>query len=246
MIRPLVTLLAFSLGLPALGQESARIVAKGNSVEITDVSFQSRSVFEPLEEGDRVRTGPASFVVIDVEPGIRLTLSPDSVVGLESLDALPSIRLEQGRVRVRTDAWSLRVESPVGDFLVSEAPGEADFELSGSGVILQVLSGALTMENVNTDAVVFRAPGARAARVYQVGSTIRRGNEQENYPYFPNIYVGYPQPFPYGAPPRRHLLHGPAAVSDTDAQVFPCASVVEFFFMLPGATRLRCLPVTKR
>ena len=35
-------------------------------------------------------------MVIDVEPGIRLTLSPDSVVGLESLDALPSIRLEAG------------------------------------------------------------------------------------------------------------------------------------------------------
>ncbi len=214
MNRILITLLSLSLGLPALGQESiqgdapgnaqdgARIVARGDLVEITGRSSDGQIVRESLEEGDVLRTGPASFAVIDVDPGIRLTMGPSAVVGLESLDALPSIRLEQGRVRIQTNSWAVRVRSSVGDFLVSEAPGEAELELSEGRVILQVFSGGLTMENVNTEAVVFRASGERAARVFQVGSTSRpRGTQETLYPeaWFPNVYVGYPG-LPYEVP----------------------------------------------
>ena len=217
MIRILITLLTLSLGLPVLGQDSpqdvaqggARIVARGDVVEITDGASERYSVQDPLEEGDSLRTGPASFAVIDLNPGFRLTIGPDSVVGLESFGTVPTIRLEQGRVRVQTLSGALRVQSSVGDFLVSEAPSEAELELSEGRVILQVLSGGLTMENVNTESVVFRAPGQRAARSYQAGSIIGSGDgEQSNYSYgpngygwYPNVYVGYPG-FPYEVPPE--------------------------------------------
>ena len=211
MIRILITLLTLSLGLPALGQDSfpgrTRIVACGDVVEITGGLSERQSLLEPLAEGASVWTRPASFAVIDVDPGIRLTMSPSTVIALESLNALPSIRLEQGRVRVLTDSWALRVRSSVSDFLVSEASGEAELELSEGRVILQVFSGGLTMENVNTKSVVFRAPGETATRVFRAGSIKRsRDGEQSSYPYgpngygwYPNVYVGYPG-FPYEVP----------------------------------------------
>lgn len=214
MNRIFITLLTLSLGLPALGQDSAqadvqddaqgraRLVARGDLVEITGGVSERQSIREPLKEGDSLRTGPASFAVIDVDPGIRLTMGPGAVLGLESLDALPSIRLEQGRVHVQTDSWAIRIRTSAGDFLVSEAPGEAELELSEGRVILQVHSGGLTMENVSTEAVVFRAPGQGAARVFQAGSISRSQGAQETpYPetWFPNVYVGYPG-FPYEVP----------------------------------------------
>jgi hypothetical protein len=219
MNRIFITLLTLSLGLPALGQDSpqadvpddaqgrARLVARGDLVEITGGVSERQSVSEPLKEGDSLRTGPASFAVIDVDPGIRLTMGPGAAIELESLDALPSIRLEQGRVRVQTDSWALRVRTSAGDFLVSEAPGEAELELSEGKVFLQVLSGGLTMENVSTEAVVFRAPGQGGARIHQVGSTSRpQGAQETPYPetWFPNVYVGYPgipYEIPSNAPP---------------------------------------------
>jgi hypothetical protein len=219
MNRIFITLLTLSLGLPALGQDSvpddvqndaqgrARLVARGDLVEIADGVSERQSVSEPLKEGNSLRTGPASFAVIDVDPGIRLTMGPGAVVGLESLDALPSFRLEQGRVRVQTDSWAIRVRISAGDFLVSEAPGEAELELSQGRVILQMLSGGLTMENVSTEAVVFRAPGQGAARIHQGGSTSRpQGAQETPYPetWFPSVYAGYlgiPYEIPSNATP---------------------------------------------
>ncbi len=213
MIRMSITVATLSLGLAAGGQDRspaaaldgalsrARLVAHGDTIEITDDAARRRSVLAPLAEGDSVRTGLASFAVIAVDPGIELTLGPDSVVGLESLGAVPVIRLEAGKVRVGTDSWALRVRTSFGDFLLSEGPGEADLELSEGKVILGLRSGGLTMENVDSEAVVFRAPGEPEVRTYRVG-TIRDsedGRAQSPRPdgpgeagWRPNVYIGFP------------------------------------------------------
>ena len=224
MIRILITLLTISFGLPVFGQNGpqdnaqarVRIVARGDIVEISDgVSGRTR-LREPLEEGDSLRTGPASFAVIDLDSRARLTMGPNSVVTLESFDTVPAIRLEQSRVRVQTRLGVLLVQSSVGDFLLSEAPAEAELELAGGSVSLQVISGGITMENVNAEDVVFRAPGRRAARSYQAGSIIESGDkEQSAYPYGPNgygwnpnVYVGYPG-LPYEFPPDTQPTENP-------------------------------------
>ena len=68
MNRIFITLLTLSLGLPALGQNSApgavqndaqgraRLVARGDLVEITGGVSERQSVSEPLKEGDSLRT----------------------------------------------------------------------------------------------------------------------------------------------------------------------------------------------
>ena len=180
----------------------AKIVARGADVQVVRGDSESApSAAGELAEGDSIRTGPASFAVVATNNGVRVTLGPNSNVSLTSLSALPVITLDQGTARVRTEGWTVRIKSSVGDFILSETPGEAEFELLEEKVAVRVFEGGITTEQVETDAVIFRGSDQRPARIYRAGTTQRYFPATPLYPVLPRVYVADPgAAFPYAFP----------------------------------------------
>ena len=182
--------LALTLVSPAYGQD-ARIVARGASVEV----LRDGQALDPgaveVRAGDSIRTPARSFAVLAAEPGIRFTLGPGSTIALVSLGALPSIRIDQGSVHVRTGRLAVRVESPHGGFTLAEAPGEAAWEIGGGQAAVRVLAGAVTMTGADPAAVVFRGEPDRAVRTYRAGF-VEPFIPTPPYPFLPNVYVTDP------------------------------------------------------
>lgn len=167
--------LAIALLLPASGysQMFPSIVARGAAVEIERSDGVAESPGATLGEGDSVRTGSASFAVVAFEDGSRVTLGERSSVTISALggmDVMTAVRLDSGSLRARSGLGAVRIETPAGDFTLSELPAEAEFGLEGDKVTVYVASGALEPANVEPSSLVFRGNKARAARIYRAGS----------------------------------------------------------------------------
>ena len=172
----------------------AEIIAGGADVRVVrGNSGSAPRAPGKLAEGDSIRTGPASFAVVRTNNGLRVTLGPNSNVSLTSLSALPAIALDQGTVRVRTDGWTVRIQSSVGDFILSETPAEAEFELLEEKVAVRIFRGGITTEQVETAGVIFRGSDQRPARIYRAGTTERYFPATPLYPYLPRVYVTDPR-----------------------------------------------------
>lgn len=166
----------------------AEIVARGADVQVVrGDSERPPSAAGELAERDSIRTGPASFAVVATNNGVRVTLGPNSNVYLTSLSALPVITLDQGTARVHTEGWTVRIKSSVGDFILSETPAEAEFELLEEKVAVRVFAGGITTEQVETDAVIFRGSDQRPARIYRAGTTQRYFPATPLYPVLPRV-----------------------------------------------------------
>ncbi len=205
--------LLFLPAVRALGQTSAMIVVRGVDVGVVSgEGSMNREPAQPLEEGDEIRTGPASVAVIAFDDGTRLTLGADSVFTMISLADGPSIGFMQGSLRVRVAAEPFRLESPVGSFALTTLPAEAEFELTEGRVEVRVFAGGLTTSDLDPTAVVFRGSGDRPSRIRRAGS-IERYNPPPTYTngWVPNIYITDPRlRFPVGRRPTRPRPQDPS------------------------------------
>ena len=211
--------LTITLLLPAWGysQTLPSIVARGAAVEVERSDGVAESPGATLGAGDSVRTGSASFAVIAFEDGSRVTLGERSEVTISApggLDGMTAVRLENGSVRARSGHSAVRIETPAGDFTLSELPAEAEFALTEGKVTVYVASGGLETANLDASSLVFRGSGARPARVYSAGSIEGYMTPPIVYPMdwiSPQIYVADPQyGFPiYTYPPAQINPPGP-------------------------------------
>ena len=197
-----VITLTIALFLPAWGysQTLPLIVARGAAVEVERSDGGAESPGATLGAGDSVRTGSASFAVIAFEDGSRVTLGERSAVTISAPDGMTAVRLESGSVRARSGLYAVRIETPAGDFTLSELPAEAEFALTDGKVTVYVASGGLETAKVNASSLVFRGSGTRPARVYSAGSIEGHMTPRVVYPMdwiSPQIYVADPR---YGFP----------------------------------------------
>ena len=138
-----VITLTIVLFLPAWGypQTLPSIVARGAAVEVGRSDGVAESPGASLGAGDSVRTGSASFAVIAFEDGSRVTLGERSAMtisALDGMDGMTAVRLERGSVRARSGLCAVRIETPAGDFTLSELPAEAEFALIDGKVTIYV------------------------------------------------------------------------------------------------------------
>ena len=170
-----VITLTIALFLPAWGypQTLPSIVARGAAVEVGHSDGVAESPGATLGAGDSVRTGSASFAVIAFEDGSRVTLGERSAVtisALDGMDGMTAVRLESGSVRACSGLCAVRIETPAGDFTLSELPAEAEFALIDGKVTIYVASGGLETANVDESSLVFRGSGTRPAHANDLGS----------------------------------------------------------------------------
>jgi hypothetical protein len=188
-----------------LGQTSAVLAVRGVDVGVMSGESITRGPSQPLEEGDEIRTGPASVAVIAFGNGARVILGADSVVTIISLTGETSIGFQTGSLRVRAATETLRLESPVGGFNMTSLPAEAEFQLTDGRVEVRVFQGGLTPSDLDADAVVFLGSADRPSRIRRAGS-IERYNSLPTYPngWVPNIYITDPRlRYPRGRSPMR-------------------------------------------
>jgi len=190
--RTIGVALALVLGTPVYGQDTAAIVGAGTALQIVRGDVELARDVE-IQDGDSIRTGASSFATVALGTGARLFLGANTTVTMDTANAVPTIRLDTGTVRVATQFAPVPVQIVAGDFLLAEIPAEVRFEATPGGVAVQVLEGGLRGDSIDTSAVVFRSPNDRPSRVYRAGFT--EGFKQ-TYPanpgWYPNVYVPVP------------------------------------------------------
>ena len=203
MTRFAIVLSLLCLPIFAFGQTSAFVVVRGVDAGTVGEENMTGGPAQPVEEGDEIRTGPASVAIIAFDDGTRVTLGVESAVTLTSMTGETSIGFELGSLRVRAVTAPLRLESPVGSFRMTSLPAEAEFALTDGRVEVRVVSGGLTTSDLDPAAVVFLGSRERPSRIRRAGS-IEGYSPQLPYPngWVPHIYITDPRlSFPVGRPP---------------------------------------------
>jgi hypothetical protein len=194
------------LGAPVYAQQLPTIVGRGAELVVVrdDAELPAGT---PLAEDDEIRTGPSSFAELGAGGGVRFVMGAGTSMTVTESESLPSVRLDQGTLAVRTRFEAVRVESIAGVFVLSGVPAEANFEITAGRLAVQVLTGEVTAEDVDSQAPVLRGPNDRAERSFTAGFT--EGFKQtlpSSTGWFPNVYVGYPgaevPQFPQPVAPR--------------------------------------------
>jgi len=170
MIRFAIIISLLCLPTIAFGQTSAVVVVRGVDAGIISDENMTGGLAQPVEEGDEIRTGPASVAIIAFDDGTLATLGVDSVLTLTSMTGETSIGFELGSLRVRAVTAPLRLESPVGSFRMTSLPAEAEFVLTDGRVEDRVVSGGLTTSDLDPAAVVFLGSRDRPSRIHRADS----------------------------------------------------------------------------
>lgn len=195
-----------SPGLPAAaqgrGEDAVRLLGRGADLRILRAGSEI-AVETPLENGDEIRTGPSSFVQL-AAGSARLTMGPGGALTLVSTGLPPAVRLDAGTLGVATRLDSVRIQSLAGEFELSGRSGEASFEVGASRLAVQVRSGELTADRVDSDALVLKGAEERASRVWTAGFTEGfKPSAPRNPGWFPNVLVPYSGGRPFDYPPLR-------------------------------------------
>ncbi len=212
MTRFSIVLSLLCLPIFAFGQTSAFVVVRGVDAGSISEENMTGGPAQPVEEGDEIRTGPASVAIIAFDDGTRVTMGVESAVTLTSMTGETSIGFELGSLRVRAVTAPLRLESPVGSFRMTGLPAEAEFAQTDGRVEVRVVSGGLTTSDLDPDAVVFLGSRERPSRIRRAGS-IDGYSPQLPYPsgWVPNIYITDPRlGFPVGRRPMRPPQQDPS------------------------------------
>lgn len=146
--------LILAVSLPA-SAESYRVEASGIQGKVEKAAKKSGDKWsaiknhEKLMEGDKVRTGADSSVILTFDNGNVLSVSPMSVVTIEKLTRHGSakttqINVENGRVlasarKLKSDQSTFMIKSPQGTAAVRGSQVAAT--VSGKGTLFQVLEG---------------------------------------------------------------------------------------------------------
>ncbi len=106
----------------------------------------------PLLEGERLQTGPDGSLLLVIEDGSRIVISPDSVLQLKMRSPSEVLyRLEKGRLHLVSDpipvhglVGQIGIETPTARLTLQPGPNEIDVRLDGNNQTYLVLpSGGL-------------------------------------------------------------------------------------------------------
>lgn len=172
--------LALVLNAPMLsGQGAGRIAGGSGSIEILRGTVWTQAMpNDQLAEGEKVRTGAASFVTLDLASGSILTLASDTEVEFQQNTVL----LTSGTLKTFAPT-ALVLSTQAGRIQGVQYPVEMQVAVAGNSTPeISVTSGS-----VRAGGVVLRASADSMYRTYTAGR--RRSRQGADVPAIPNIYV---------------------------------------------------------
>ncbi len=169
-------------GQSPAGPAGPRVVAAGGVVEIFNGNTWIEALRgQPVETGQRVRTGVASFAYIVVAPDKAVTLTDQTEIQLRDTGGKPAIFLEQGSMKLEAGS-EITVSTKDSTLDSLGGPVELQVTYRDSTADVSVLRGA-----VRSGALILRAAADSRSRTYVVGGKQRYGVS----PAYPNVSV-YP------------------------------------------------------
>ena len=179
----IVTLIALFSSTTLNAQSNARLAARTGTVEILRAGAWTPANFgDPINSGERLRTGAGSSAAIDLGPGRIVTLSDRTEVEVRDLNGFPAVRLETGNIKVVSEA-DIQVSTKETTLASAEKPLDMELGYQGDSLNLTVVAGA-----VRNGSIVIRGTEDATKRTYASGG---RRTRSENTVVYPTFYF-YP------------------------------------------------------
>ncbi len=178
------------LGVAAYAQSNApmntMIVARSGIVEIQrGGGWVPLGASDPVNMGDRIRTGSGSSAAIQIEPGKIVTLREGSQIQIRGANGMPLVHLDSGDMKVFS-ASDIQVSAKDTVLETAERPLDMELGFQGDRLNVMVLGGA-----VRNGQVVIRGIQNLDARTFTANSANVLSQRNGYQVVYPNVTI-YP------------------------------------------------------